>query len=181
MSRKELYDLVKSLRESGFIFSDEADAFKEVISKSNTSDLDALHDTIMEAAEDSATVKQDIQSIAEVIYPTFSSENEAREFAKENLNISFLGLEGFDIYGIYNRKSMYGVSAEDYVNHKVYHIIVKVSYSGELFGFGYNEAQNSLSYTIDSSGPYFDRVPPFEYDKRIEFIKNSIEYTIGVL
>lgn len=181
MNRKELYNLVKSLKENQFIFEKEAEAFKSIISKSNNDELEILHDTIMEAAEQSTGLRSDIQKIAEVIYPTFKTEKEAAEFVKQNLSLDILTLEGFDVFSILDKRSMYGISADEYDNHRVFHIIVKVEYSGEVFGFGYNEAHGYMSYTIDGSKPDFSEVHSYDYDKRIDLIKNEIEYTLGTI
>ena len=182
MNRKELFDLVKSMKENEFIFREEAEAFKEVITKADNEDLEEIHESILEAAESTSAFREDFQKIAELIYPTFNTEQEPADFMNKNSNFHALDLEGYDIFSIYDRKSMYGVYQDEFESHRVYHIIVKVNYEGETYGFGYNEAQGALSYSMDGSKPYFDRVPDFgDYGKKIDFIRTSIEYTIGVI
>jgi hypothetical protein len=180
-TRKELFETVQALRENEFILPAESKVFKQVIIKASEEDFDSIEDQLLEAAESSSKVMEEIGKLAEVIYPTFSTQEEAVAFAKENANFTALESAGFEVYGI--RAKNYDDDGRYAGKSDAFHIIVKVNFEGSEYGFGFNLATKSVSYTIDGDGPYYDNMKSqlSEYDTAIKLIKFVIQYVMGIM
>lgn len=179
-TRKELFNTVKVLRESEKILPAESKTFKKLIIKANEDDLKGIEEALYEAAQDSEGLMEDINKLAELIYPEFDTEEEAVKFVKENADFNTLEFKGFEIYDIFSR----GYNDQgNYYKEVVYHAIVKVEYGGSEYGFGFNKSQRAVSFTQDGEGPFYDnmRAKLDDYDKTITLIKYVIEYIMGVM
>lgn len=175
-TRKDIFNTIKILRENEQILPAESKMFKDLVVKANEEDLEAIEEALYEAAEESSPVMEDIHKIAEIIYPQFSSKEEAVKFVKDNANFHTLEFAGFDVFEIYDSSN--GVENKEIV----YHAIIKVKYDGSEFGFGYNKSQKNISFTQDGDGPFFDSIKvKDDYDKALTLIKYVIEYVMGVM
>ena len=180
-TRKGLFESVKVLREGEMLTSKEAKAFKQVIIKADEKDFSALEDTLLEAAENSSRVMEDINKLAELIYPEFEDQESAVQFVKANAQFQELEYIGFDVFQV--RANNYGDEGTYLGKKAAFHAVITVKYEGIEYGFGFNKTQNTVSYKMDDEGPFYDNMKKKikDYDKALEIIKYVVQYVLGVM
>ena len=180
MTRKDLYKTIRVLQECGALNDNEADAFRKVVATSNQSDFKDLEDMIMEAAEQTSAIGQDLIKIAEMIYPEFEGQDEAKKFAQENSDLQELEFAGFDVYQI--KAPKLNDRGQRVGKKEVFHIVAKFKHEGLEYGFGYNKNTNSISFSIDGDKPDFNNLKNKvqDYEKAITVITYFMEYAVGI-
>jgi len=181
-TRKELFELVKSFRENGFILANEAKVFKDLIVVSNEDGFNDVEDLLFEVAENSSGLLADINKLAELIYPTFENRQEAIDFAKDNSTFSQLEFVNFSVFEILERNPEY-VQDSTPPTIVVAHIVATVKYEGKEYGFGFNSKQKAVSYKKGDKGPFYDNISAniTEYNVAIKMIKHIIQYIMGAM
>ncbi len=180
MTRKDLYKTVRVLRESGAFNESESEAFKKVIATANEEDFQQLEEMIMEAAEQTTAVGQDLIRLAELIYPEFAGQDEAKKFAQDNSNLEELEFVGYDVFQI--KAPELNDRGRRVGKKEVYHIIARFKYENIEYGFGYNKNTNAISFSIDGDTPDYNNLKNKvkDYEKIITVITYFMEYAVGI-
>jgi len=158
--------------------------YEDILDSADKEVMLLVKSQILESVQNDIDGTHDIDTLYTLITSLRNKSEELKEFILTTLedpeSFKIFKLEGFDIYKIYEFKYSRKVSPLERIENTVYHAIIKFKFLDKQYSFGYNPAQNVLSFTVNG-GPikYFQIFS--ECESLIEEeIKEALAVTLNV-